>query len=396
VQIKGLANAAPVLGAPGPALRSARAQLHLPGIPMEAAALLAAQMKRPEGTVRLGSASFPGLHDPSATGGTLMEVVAGAHVFRVVREGSPLSLQAYHSSPGGGTRVASVALSAFEPSETLDIWLAWAPETLRLTVADPARPESLVRSDGVESPRKLWVDRQGQVIVVGHEQVAVMGARVFSQGAELVAPPARDLWPEVLQAVRILLAAESSEGYIFEVAAANAALGMLTTGFETYTETRFAELADEGIPPNLAPLVMEFGTREERDQLEAGETPALLSDHPTDDPSAPLHRVMQRINFQNYKACKRAYNKGYAIRFGHDLEVSSQLLERVQRLLRYRHRVVHVSPLIAFLNQPEAPPEEPEFSNRTFVESARATFDEFIAALHASSLRLRPPELSAE
>jgi hypothetical protein len=104
---------------------------------------------------------------------------------------------------------------------------------------------------------------------------------------------------------------------------------------------------------------------------------------------SPVPEIASRINFQSYDSCKRAYNAGYGLKFGEDLGVSGQLLERVQRLLLYRHRVVHGSPIAGMLNQPEAPPEELEFSNRAFAEGAQSAMDEFIRALHTATLGLR-------
>ena len=94
--------------------------------------------------------------------------------------------------------------------------------------------------------------------------------------------------------------------------------------------------------------------------------------------------------------CKRAWNLGYEIRFGTDLELPSQLLERLQRLLAYRHRIVHVSPLIGLLNHPKVPPEDPEFSGPVFLEAAEKTFERFIEALHRRTLELRPTPSEAE
>jgi len=97
------------------------------------------------------------------------------------------------------------------------------------------------------------------------------------------------------------------------------------------------------------------------------------------------------INFQDFERCKSAYAAAYGIRVGRDLGVSSQLVVRLRKLIRYRHRIVHVSPLLGALNLPEVPPEQPEFSNRVFAEEAKASLNRFSGALHAHTLELRPP-----
>jgi hypothetical protein len=359
--------------------------MHLPGVPPEDHADILAQLRRPEGTVRLG-ATFPRIHEPDATG-ILFEVVSGGHIFRLVRHDQVIS--GYHSSPGTGTRVATVPLSPVSPSETLDFWLAWSPDEFRLVVVDPSDPERIVSAEHTESPVGLWVAADGTIVEVGSSGVAVAAVRGFAGGTEIIAPPAIELWRDTVRAVTTLLSGESSEGYVFETVLSNAALVMLTTGFETYCEERFAEIEREGVPVNAEATLEAFGTVDERRQLKAGGTPALIADARSAGTSL-ASALTRRINFQNFPNSKRAYNRGYALKFGNDLGLTSQSLDRIQRLLDYRHRVVHVSPLIGMLNQPEVPPNEPEFSNRAFAESAMSDFDDFITALHDATLRLRP------
>ena len=97
-----------------------------------------------------------------------------------------------------------------------------------------------------------------------------------------------------------------------------------------------------------------------------------------------------RINFQNLDECKRAFNLAYGLRFGTDLDIPPEVLLRIRRLLTYRHRATHVSPLLALLNAAELPGEEPEFANKAFVASGQSTFDQVISAVHQATLRLRP------
>jgi hypothetical protein len=94
------------------------------------------------------------------------------------------------------------------------------------------------------------------------------------------------------------------------------------------------------------------------------------------------------VNFQNYEKCKRAYNKAYGLKFG-EIHIASKDLEFLQRLIKYRHRIVHISPLLGMLNQPEVPPEEPVFSNKKLGNDALKCFDTFITKLHDATLRLR-------
>lgn len=104
-----------------------------------------------------------------------------------------------------------------------------------------------------------------------------------------------------------------------------------------------------------------------------------------------LQHIVSRgiINFQNYHDCKRAYNKAYGIKFG-NLNLSSNTLEGLQSYIRYRHRIIHVSPSLGMLNQEKVPPEKPVFPKKETAENARECFSEFIEALHQATLSLRP------
>lgn len=164
----------------------------------------------------------------------------------------------------------------------------------------------------------------------------------------------------------------------------NLTLSILVTGFEAYCKTRFLELEQEGIKPDMAALVSIFFSQKERD---AGE-PDIVASEAEADHASFLQKIEKRIKFQNYKKCKRAYNKAYVLKFG-EIGIASNDLEFLQRLIEYRHRIVHVSPLIGMLNQPDVPPEEPVFSNRELGNDALKCFDTFVTKLHDATLQLR-------
>jgi len=94
------------------------------------------------------------------------------------------------------------------------------------------------------------------------------------------------------------------------------------------------------------------------------------------------------FNFQNYQKCKLAYNKAYQIRFG-DLGLQSSTLEKINKFIIYRHRIIHVSALLGMLNQAEVPPEEPVFPKKELASEAIREFDNFIERLHEATLKLR-------
>ena len=94
------------------------------------------------------------------------------------------------------------------------------------------------------------------------------------------------------------------------------------------------------------------------------------------------------INFQNFQKCKIAYNKAYEIKFG-DLGIKTSTLEKIQKFILYRHRIIHVSALLGILNQPEVPPDEPVFPKNELRVDAIREFNDFIGKLHDATLELR-------
>jgi len=167
----------------------------------------------------------------------------------------------------------------------------------------------------------------------------------------------------------------------------NLSIAMLVTGFEAYCKRRFLELEDEGVPADFDGLARKFLSKPER---ERGVQLAIVQEASRHAVSPARELLDQnRIDFQKYDRCKMAFNKGYGIKFGR-IGVSNKLLQELQRLIGFRHRIVHVSPLLGMLNQERVPPEEPVFPNRQYGEKALKIFDDFIRGLHAATLRLRP------
>lgn len=363
--------------------------MHIPSVPPQAVEQIRDAMKRPEGTLSFVY-SFDGLFDPELGYGILLEVVTGAIIFRLERD-PDLNLHFFHSSPGTGTRVANVDIRPLKGSTKVLIGLVWSPSETRLHLGDLRKDsEQLLTGVGKPSPRQFRVDSSGAICQVGDEGVQVMGISVFEKGRLMLQPTAIEAWNSTVQAIKILLTGMSPEGYIFEVISTNMTIVMLVTGFEIYCKRRFLELEGEGISPDFNNLAKKFFSSGER---ERGEIEAIIQEAHAESISATRKIVNQgRIDFQNYERCKLAFNKGYGIRFGEDIGVSNMLLEEVQRLITFRHKIVHLSPLLGMLNQEQVPPQEPIFPNRQYAEKAVNTFDGFIQGLHRATLRLRPRE----
>lgn len=358
----------------------------IPGLPADAAPGVAKAMQRPVGTVTF-FASYPGLLARDGRTGVLFEVVVGRVLFRLTRN-EDFSLRFAHATPGKGTHEASLDLAALGEPQTdrFFVGLVWSPTATRLTVGQVGGDE-LVAAEGRPASYTLQIAPTGTILQVGGSGVEVMGARMYHGGIETSAPSAIDTWEDTRLAALTLLSEESNQGQLFEVVAANAALGMLVTGFESYTSARFAELEDEGIPLDFKSLATAVLSQEERAKLAEGQETTLEATA-RESGVAISSLLAERINFQSYSKAKTAFNRGYGLRFGDLASTTSQHLEELQRWIRYRHRVVHISPLLGLLNGPESPPEAPLFAGRAAMTDAIELFDSFIRDLHDATLAL--------
>ncbi len=358
--------------------------MYIPGIPKELVEQTQEALKLPEGTIEFRYQSN-NLFDPGIDRGILMQIPSGENLLRLERD-SNLDLHFFHSSPGTNTRVATVSLNSLKDSKALRITLVWSLEKIGLCVADANNPHISVSRIGEPSNRKFRVGADGSVFEIGNKNVEVMELRVRSKGKTILEPIAIETWNNTVKAVEILQTGSSSEGYIFENVTTNMAIVMLVTGFETYCKKRFLELESEGIKPDQDSLFREFLSSRERERsLEC------IGVRRRCGGISPIHKLVsdRRIDFGNWEDCKRAYNKGYGIKFGEDLRVQNMALEELQRLIYYRNRIVHVSPLLGMLNQDKVPPEEPVFANRQYSQNALRICKEFIQGLHKATLNLK-------
>jgi len=341
-------------------------------------------IRRPEGTFTFNYQS-PDLFDKEKPGGIILEIPSGGHLFRLERD-NDLCIHFYHSSPGTGTRVATIDLNNLAPAPSVFIAFSWTPSEIKLHVGPKISGAELVSVTGIASKRQFRVGKDGRVYQIGDHGVEVMGVSIYQAGQPIIQPTAIEAWGETVKAIDILATGQSTEGYIYEVVVTNLTLAILVTGFEAYTKKRFLELEQEGLAPDTGAVIEAFYPKKER---EAG-IEALLKSEAMDAKVSVLQHIVSRnaINFQSYKNCKRAYNKGYGIKFG-DIGLSGSKLEDLQSYIRYRHRIIHVSPSLGVLNQERVPPEEPVFPKKETAEMAKGCFQEFIELLHQATLALR-------
>ena len=213
--------------------------------------------------IRLPEGSFvfkyhsPDLLDKNKKGGIIFEIPTGQHIFRLERDDN-FKLNFYHSSPGTGTRVASIDLAQVHPTEHVQIFLTWGTNEINLYLGPMVEGGQLVSATGSPASFQLRVGRDGSIYRVGDEGVQVMGISVFQGNQPILQPTAVEAWKNTLQAIDILGAGESKEGFIYEVVVTNLSIAILVTGFEAYAKTRFLELEGEGIQPKTEAIINAF------------------------------------------------------------------------------------------------------------------------------------------
>jgi len=348
------------------------------------------QLRCPEGSLEFRYHS-PGLFDPSLGSGIIFQIPAGNTLFRLERD-DKLCLKFIHSSPGTGTRVAEVDLHGLEPADSVRIRASWSSQETALYVGYADKPCQPIMGKGYLSKgRTFRVGEGGHIYQIGDDGVQIMGISVFQGGRQVLQETALNSWSGVVEAARLLLTnSKQSAGYLFEVVVTNQVLVMLVTGFETYCQRRFLEMEMEGRIIDFEKLAKRFYSNRE---IKIGVIEGLKEGARKQAKTPTSLMVEQRrIDFGNFDDCKRAYSIGYRISFGSDLGINNQVLEFIRRVIEYRHRIVHVSPMIAMLNQGCVPPEEPVFSKMELGQEALEKFDRFIRSLHQVTLKVPAPE----
>lgn len=338
----------------------------------------------PEGTLHFEYGDKR-LFDPNSTDFLILDVASGQQYFRLERTNGN-EIEYYHSSPGTGTRVAKVSLCELPPADSAMITITWKPEEITLFVATKTPNVNIVSSEGILSERQYRISNDGAIVQIGDHGVKTSSYMIFSEGKSLLQTTAIESWRETLAAIDLLCTELPEREYQYESIISSFCIVMLTTGFEAYMKRRFLELEKEGIQPQLNDLIRAFYPAKE---IDAG-MPGIIEAEAIGAGISPLEHIVHRgtINFQSYKKCKLAFNKGYRLVFG-SMDIDQSVHEQISEFIRYRHKIVHVSPTMGMLNIDKVPPDNPVFAKEHTVLRARQAFDTLITAVHSASLRLR-------
>jgi hypothetical protein len=126
-----------------------------------------------------------------------------------------LCVHFFYSSPGTGTRVATIDLNNILPAPNVFMTFSWTPDEIKLHIGPRVSGGKLASATGVVSERQFRVGKDGYVYQIGDHGVEVMGVSFYQAGRPIIQPTAREAWSETVKAIDILATGESTEGYIY-------------------------------------------------------------------------------------------------------------------------------------------------------------------------------------
>ncbi|CAF30613.1 hypothetical protein [Methanococcus maripaludis] len=337
------------------------------------------KIRMPEGTV-VFRAHMPDLFDPKKYG-VIFQATSGAHAF-ILEKNKDSKLNFYHSSPGVGTRVATIELNELNAKANIFCAFSWSNENIKLSFGVDS---ILNHAVGKLSEKQILVGKNGEIIVID-TNTNVKDLRIYDEeGNSILEPSAIIAWENNIDSINMLKTLDFKQSFMHETIFSNIIISTLVTGFEAYCKKRFLELEKEGIPVNENNLINLVFTKHEKSKR----IPAKYSKEAKETGISLLEKIVleRKINFQNFDDCKKAYNKTYNLVFG-TMDPEKCNISELRKFFEYRHRIIHISLAINPLKIPKKG-EVPIFSNKILVDNAIIIFDSFIKELHSHTLKLK-------
>jgi len=303
----------------------------------------------------------------------LKQIVSKQHIFIIVFSDDKKSLDFYHSSPGIGTRKASIllkeCLEIFKANAQAFLRFSWNHEAMSFCIESKYTDKSYA-AKGEKSDKTFRVDRLGSISV---SSTALSEVHLYIDGEPNLSPTAIETWNDTIRSIELLL----EKGYIeeefkYNIAITNSIISMIISAFEVYNKKRLLEIEGEGNKPNITNWINKLKKYEEPEKYHN------------------LEGIIKKklINVQNFDNCKKAYKQCYNIIFGNFIE--SQKLEKIKEYIDCRHQIIHVYPSLNYLNMENTPNKPPIISNKETAILIKETFNDFINKLHEQTLLLRP------
>lgn len=347
------------------------------------AELMKEQMNVPIGTYTF-EYEYSDLTNKEVKGGVIFKIVSGQQAF-IIERTDDLNINFFYSSPGTGTSVATIDLNPLPQFNRAFFCFSWSPEKITLNIGPRGNHKfKLITAEGIPSKRQIRIGNDGSIFFIGDENVTVKDISIYQGGKEVLTSTAIESWENIKSAIEILGRGKIENDYDYECVVTNLSLSTMVTGFESYLKKRFLEIEDEGISPNIDNLFDSFLSPKEKEN----HVQDIMIEEAKDLNISILKYIVKkrRINFQNFDDFKKAYKQGYNLTLAS--AINSKLIAPIKEFLVFRHRIIHITPLLMMLNQPEVPPNEPVFPNESLKLEALEKFDEFIQLFHYATLKL--------
>ncbi len=284
-----------------------------------------------------------------------------------------------HWSTRRGIRMARVNIWGFNLYRGLFISLTWSEEENNLYVGEQGGL-NLKFNKAEQRERIIRMGINGELYKVGDEGVDVAWYHIREDSCDFLIPTAKEIWEFKIKRINTIIEGCKSKNFLFESTLVLQCLVMLVTGFEAFTQKRFIKIEREGNIPNIKSLMNDFA----RDKY----TKEKVKDYAESTGKSLLESMLELrngrglINFQNWRDCKRAYNRAYGIIFGELFPLESKIFENIKKYFEWRHKIIHSKVDMTILNFDKVPEEEPIFAKKEFIEQVRDDYIKLINKLH--------------
>lgn len=308
----------------------------------------------------------------------IFNVITKGHIFLLKYVGNE-TFQFIHSSESSGTWISEVRANELSLSKEISFGLIWANNKCSLFVELDRKKDKSFFSEGTKQKFHYRIFKNG-ILKIGDDNIKVDEVRI-NYGGEILEPNAKESWENIKEAVEILVDGFEKRNFQHEIIQSNITLTTIITGFEQYNKKRPIELYNEGINCDLQKLRKRILSKNENELLEK----ELISFEDQNDKDDLIFKfLLKRINFQNFKDCNDFFKFGFNISF-YEIKIPQNTIEEIRKIIEYRHRIVHVSPLLTILNFDE-PGKRPIFNSINFVKESLNKMDCLIQAIHEQTL----------
>lgn len=293
-----------------------------------------------------------------------------------------------HWNINSGERIAILSIEDFSLEKGLLITLTWSKTENFLYVGDLNNKLKLKKSKAEQKNVRIRKSKDGTLYKIGDDNIKVGDYRIKKGSQDILIPTAKEIWDFNIIKINRLINTSKSKDFLHETTLVQQCIVMLITGFEVYTRSRILEIEQEGVYSNNNDLINAFAKKEsiKKEVFEY----AKINNRSILESLLRIRNGIGLINFQNWKECKKAYNKAYKIKIGEikNFKVKDPFKE-IKDTIELRHKIIHSNKDITIANIDKLPIEKPVFTNREYIIRKRDIFINLIEKLHKKTINLK-------